>query len=216
MPFFPTPSFKSRSAFSLVELLVTMALIALLATLSVPALSSRNRAAGVHRAGFEVSSLLEQARSHAMAHNTYTWVGFAPQEDGTLKVGVVAAKNGEAAPAVSDASAPNSDVIALGKLYSLQQVSLCAPPQSGERPVARDEGQLGSVATAIRPFSIGQGSRKVEFDKYVVQFNSRGEARISSSVQPLVEIGLCSAQDPDNYAAIQIGGLSGSVMSYRP
>jgi prepilin-type N-terminal cleavage/methylation domain-containing protein len=210
------PQLASRPAFSLVELLVTMALIALLATLSMPALTSRNRTAGIHRAGYEISGLLEQARAHAMAHNTYTWVGFAPQADGTLTVGVVAARNGDAAPAVTDASAANSDVIALGKLYSLPQVSLCAPPPSSERPPARDEGQLDSVTAAIRPFSIGQGSRKVTFDKYVVQFNSRGETRISSRVQPLIEIGLCSTQDPANYAAVQIGGLSGSVTSYRP
>lgn len=211
-----TPRSKFCPGFSLVEVLVTMALIALLATLSMPALSSRNRSAGVHRAGYEISSLLEQARAHAMAHNTYTWVGFSPQADGALKIGVVASRNGEAAPAITDASAANSDVIALGKVYSLDQVSLCAPPSSPERPVARDEGQLDSVTSAIRSFSIGQGDRKVTFDKYVVQFNSRGETRISSSVLPLIEIGVCSTQEPANYAAVQIGGLSGSVASYRP
>lgn len=195
---------------------MAMAIIAVLATVSLPALGSSNSAAGIRRAGYEVSGILEQARSHAMAYNTYTWVGFAPQPDGTLVVGVVAAKNGEAAPLVTDTAASNADVTALGRLCSLPQVNLFVPPPSSARPSTRADGQLGSLQTAIHPFVIGQGGRKISFDKYVVQFNSRGETRISPSVQPLIEIGLNSSQNPANYAAVQIGGLSGSVMSYRP
>ncbi len=64
-------------AFSLVELLVVLAVMAILIYLTFPAigsiLQSRTFAGGL----YDVSGLLQLARSEAVSRHTYVWVGFA-------------------------------------------------------------------------------------------------------------------------------------------
>src|SRR5688572_13635338 len=67
---------KYNRAFSLVEILTVLTLVALVTSFSIPAFNSlggsRNMAAGI----YEVSGLLEFARNEALARQTYVWVGF--------------------------------------------------------------------------------------------------------------------------------------------
>ncbi len=65
------------AGFSLVELLGVIAVIGVLMLLAVPAITSLNRAGQMGNAVDEVASLIELARTEAMARNTYVWVGFA-------------------------------------------------------------------------------------------------------------------------------------------
>ena len=75
---------------------------------------------------------------------------------------------------------------------------------------------------AILTFKIGSGSHQVEFNQQVIQFNSRGEAKMKAdTLLKTMEIGLQTAssgtiRNPENYVAIQLGGLSGAVVLYRP
>lgn len=64
-------------AFTLVELLVVVAVISVVLAFAVPAITSLTRARGVDRAVAEVASLLELARAEAMATRSYVYVGFA-------------------------------------------------------------------------------------------------------------------------------------------
>lgn len=76
----PAPAMKStffraqQRAFSLTEILVVMGIIAMLATLSLPALNSLSRAGTVNKAIVDLSGTIEVARQYAMANNTYTRV----------------------------------------------------------------------------------------------------------------------------------------------
>lgn len=96
--------------FSLVELLVVMSIVMVLAAGSVTAFrsigSSQNMAQGI----YEISGLLEHARSEAVSRQTYVWVGFANKvENGqsVLVAGSVCSLDGSA-----DSSASNLRPIA--------------------------------------------------------------------------------------------------------
>ena len=78
----PPPAFtlakprEGQGAFTLVELLVVVAIIVVLMLLLTPAFTSLKSAGDVTSAAYTIKGVLEQARTYAMANNTYTWVGF--------------------------------------------------------------------------------------------------------------------------------------------
>src|SRR6266536_4983087 len=65
---------------SLIELLVVIAIIVLVTALIVPAFTSIKSGGDVTSAAYTVKGVLEQARTYAMANNTYTWVGFYEED----------------------------------------------------------------------------------------------------------------------------------------
>jgi prepilin-type N-terminal cleavage/methylation domain-containing protein len=72
-----TPKLRGRfSAFTLVELLVVIAIILVLTLLLTPAFTSLKPAGDVTSAAYTIEGALDQARTYAMANNTYSWVGF--------------------------------------------------------------------------------------------------------------------------------------------
>lgn len=75
------PRQRSR-AFTLIELLVVIGIVVVVFSLLAPALSGFKNAADVTTAGYVLAGYLEQARNHAMAHNTYVWVGLYEEAAG--------------------------------------------------------------------------------------------------------------------------------------
>ena len=195
-------------AFSLIELLVVVAIMGILAALIVPAFNSIGTARGVTKAGADISSILEQGRTYAMANNTYVWVGFQSEGD-DLVAGVVASPSGRAAAL---------DLVEISPLRRWQGVSLEVIPGVGGRPASGANGQLASLSLPIRTFSTVSGGRRRDFEKFVVQFDKVGAARIAGGhAVRVIEIGLVPKfGSSNNYAAVQIGGLTGGVKLYRP
>ena len=75
--FLISTSQRERSrAFTLLELLVVISIIAILSVLVVPAFTNIKRGNDITTAAYTISSVLEQGRNYAMANNTYVWVGF--------------------------------------------------------------------------------------------------------------------------------------------
>ncbi|MGB8352335.1 MAG: prepilin-type N-terminal cleavage/methylation domain-containing protein [Chthoniobacteraceae bacterium] len=72
----------ATKAFTLVELMVVIAIMVALAALAVPAFTAIKGSSDVTKAVYDISGALDQARTYAMANNTYTWVGFF-EEDGS-------------------------------------------------------------------------------------------------------------------------------------
>jgi prepilin-type N-terminal cleavage/methylation domain-containing protein len=102
---------QRRGAFTLLEMLVVMGIIALLMVLVAPAFTSLKSAGDVTNAAYGIQGLLDNARTYAKANNTYVFVGFAEVDSsvdssvtpqvttgsapyGRVAVAVVASKDG--------------------------------------------------------------------------------------------------------------------------
>src|SRR5450432_230376 len=67
----------ARRAFTLIELLAVMGIMIIMLALLVPSITGIKGASDLTKAAYGVSDFLEQARSYAMANQTYVFVGLA-------------------------------------------------------------------------------------------------------------------------------------------
>lgn len=93
-------------AFTLLELLLVIALIAILMVLVTPAFTTIKSGNDVTTAAYTIKGVLAQARTYAQANNTYAWLGFyeengsisstnpASAGNGRLVLSIVASKDG--------------------------------------------------------------------------------------------------------------------------
>src|SRR2546430_6480599 len=72
-----------QSGFSLMELMLVIAVMIIVAALMAPAFTSIKSAGDVNSAAYTIKGVLEQARTYAMANNTYTWIGFYEEDAST-------------------------------------------------------------------------------------------------------------------------------------
>ena len=77
-----TDNWSKVGGFTLVELMIVTGIIAILMVWVAPAFTNLKGAGDVTSAADTIKGVLEQARIHAMANNTYTWIGFY-EEDGS-------------------------------------------------------------------------------------------------------------------------------------
>lgn len=72
--------FRSRPrqglGYTIMELLSVIAIMTILAVLALPAFTSMATAGSMTSASYAISGAMQSARSYAMAHDTYTWLGF--------------------------------------------------------------------------------------------------------------------------------------------
>jgi len=72
-----------KSGFTLIELMVVMGIIGILLVLMAPAFTTIKSGADATSAAYTVKGVLDQARTYAMANNTYAWVGFFEEDVST-------------------------------------------------------------------------------------------------------------------------------------
>jgi len=69
-----TPQRERASAFTLLELLIVVGIIALLLVLMAPAFTYIKGGTDVTSSAYTIKDVLDTARTYAKANNTYTWV----------------------------------------------------------------------------------------------------------------------------------------------
>lgn len=228
-------------AFSLIELLSVMAIVGMLAVASVPAMNSINGAGRLSKAATDIGSTLEQARSYAMANNTYVFVGFSEVDGlssdsgsqtspGTGRVVVVVASSKDGSKSMAA-----TNLVALLKprkfdnMHVVDPMGSSALPNSGNlaRPVVDSASNIGSgqfTSSDVLQWPIGTSGAPVYSFAKIVQIDPNGTA---SSVQAAgdfskwMEIGLVEAKGNTvplsaNGAVVLLDGVTGSVKIYRP
>jgi prepilin-type N-terminal cleavage/methylation domain-containing protein len=211
---------ERASAFTLLELLVVMGIIAILMVLVVPAFTNIKSAGDVTSAAYTIKGVLDQARTYAMANNTYTWVGFYEEDvstastnpatpgTGRIVMSIVASKDGTTVyDPNSLAKIDTAKLSQVGKLTKIENVHLATfTDGSGtgstfatRPPVTYDTARIGNTTPpnpSLTPFQYPVGNpepvAQYTFVK-VVQFGPRGEARIDNtnySLKTAAEIGM--------------------------
>jgi len=147
----PPPSrTKGFFGFSLIELLVVIAIISMLMALAIPAI--RGTQGDVTKAAFTISGVLEQARTYAIANNTYVWVGFF-EEDGSS---AASAQPGTGRVVISVVASKD------GTRYSDAQVDASTPPAFGTEAAAaspaRNQVALFPISKLIKLDNMHLGS----------------------------------------------------------
>jgi prepilin-type N-terminal cleavage/methylation domain-containing protein len=161
-------------AFTLVELLVVMAIILVLIGIATPVVTAIKTAGDVNTAVYGIAGILEQARTYAMANNTYVYVGLeevnvglpsntSPQQSGSGRVAVAVVATKDGTQGFSTSSLQNwssayptfeQDLAVVGKplvFDNLHVPDLGAPPASGN--MARPN--VSAEDTANVSYSIG-------------------------------------------------------------
>jgi prepilin-type N-terminal cleavage/methylation domain-containing protein len=144
---------ESVRGFTLFELLVVMALIAILMVLIAPAFTNIKSGTDVTSAAYTVKSVLDSARTYAKANNTYTWVGFYEEDVskssttpassgvGRLVMSIAASKDGTmlytgnlTSSLTLDASPNQAALIQVGKLVKIDNLHLKTFPAATSTP----------------------------------------------------------------------------------
>jgi prepilin-type N-terminal cleavage/methylation domain-containing protein len=226
---------KSRHGFTLIELLVVMGIMSIMVAILVLAVPAIKGSQDITKSSDDIQGVLEQARTLAMADNTYVWVGFFeenPNSIGTAGVGqavisVVSSSDGtqlftNSNPPTVLPSASLTQVNKLMKLPSLHLDILSAAAVT--RPsVPANTYQIGSSSFSNNIyFTYPLSGSQYKFYN-IIQFNPQGDAtRIADTPTQVIEVGLRPAHgnvataSSKNVVAIQVAGIGGHVTVYRP
>ena len=159
-PFSPN---RSLSAFTLIELLIVTFMITLLMLLLAPAFKSLKGAEDTTVAAYVIKDVVEQARSNAMANNTYTWVGFY-EEDGSV-------------PSASPTATPGNGRVVMSIVASIDGTNIYGSNTSGtiDPTKLRQIGRLVKLDNVHLPlFAIGTGTGETFETRPAVQFDPTG------------------------------------------
>lgn len=226
---------RTKDAFSLIELIVVVAIMILVAAFIAPAFTSIKGAGDVTSAAYTIKGVLEQARIYAIANNTYTWVGFAgsvgASVTGQVSIAVVASNDGTQLGTDTTTTSPlligsgTGTVVQLGKLVRLDNAHIGdtgVPTNDGtefeSRPNVAAVYRVSSSGDTAHPFTVQQTT----FNRWI-RFSPRGEPVVkggTTQIAQYAEVGLLPTHGPalaitPNIAAIEISGFGGNLRIYR-
>jgi type II secretory pathway pseudopilin PulG len=223
-----TRTSRQLAAFSIIELLVVVAIIAIMMVFVAPSISSLFGAQGVAKATADGAGILEMARMEAMARKTYVYVGFAGLTNSLgnleLRIGAVASLDG-----TSETSEAN--LRAISRLVKIDRVALAG---SGDLPGldvptgVTPDSFVNRFPSFAEQFPSSSGFRVGEQDftsMPVMIISPHGELlETSNAIEPLpfAVVGSRPGRgrepeaNPSNWAALVYHGGTGNVQTLRP
>ncbi len=191
---------------SLIELLLVIALVGLMMTLSVPAFVSIAQGSGMKRAIVGVSDSLEQARTEAMAQSTWVLVGISPDTTTmppNLTIMTMASRDGTTNTATANLQA-------MTKPIRVENVKLLDSPTGwATNAVLLKDSKFEFTGTVA--------GKPRKFTGTVIAFSPQGEATLnSSSLSSWIEVPLQEFRGgremTEKTASIRVSGPSGQVV----
>lgn len=236
----PYPRSLRQGGFSLVELLLVLAIMAILASLAIYSLRGINSSGNFNKAVAEISGILEQGRSYAMAQNTYVWIVLyetAPANspkvvfvsafssgDGTDPFGWPSTAATVTVPPGTVNGTTLSQIIRVHRYKGLNLETTAMPtaPSGAGTPATNPAAPVFQFTTQSDSGPIqlaGTGSGTVS-TYWLIQFTPTGAARTGASPVDSVWMGLQpslsgTVVDTNNVASIKVSGLTGAVTVYR-
>jgi len=219
MPLQKIPSIRnSPLGFSLIEILLVIALIAMITTLAIPAISSIGQARGVSEAGFQFASAIEQARAVAIARQTYVWLGIETNTSSgsrDLLLGTMYSKDGS-----TNTNATNLQPSS--KALTIERVGIAkATPSATSAPASTTDISTNSAGAKFSighaQFSSGRTLLFAPSDEVALAAPAAGtEFRF----EPLLSIGLLAARgtdylDTNNPVDVIVDGSIGIPQIFR-
>ena len=209
----------ARAGFSLIELLVVVAIIAMIWTIAVPAANSMMMASRLSYASADLTALISQARQTAIARNHTVEVRFYqfgdPEIPGETALNPDIGKframqlfeygeNGLAIPVTKVERLPDGIVLdsnlKLSTLFDPKQKKTFAPPLDAQVPLPRGVGvRYKCMAFQFMP----SGSTKLGFGKWFVTLHKATD-------------GDNLRKPPANYVTVQVEAVTGAVKAHRP
>lgn len=218
MKSFPAQSFPAR-AFSMVELLVVVAIFTILAVLTAPALPGLLGAKGVSKAASDVSSLFELARTEAVARSTFVFMGF---EETTNSSGIPELRVSAAA---SPDGSTTTGLIPVSRMVRLPNIRLVGYSDipSSLKVAATNATNPSSYVVAIDPPGIVFTNGTQIFNGTMLVVSPEGELLSSPDSRvfmPMAHVGLVQTRgttlSTTDGAIVSLDGGSGATTITRP
>lgn len=127
---------RRSPGFTLLEMLIVVAIVGLLLVLIAPAFTTIRSGADATSAAYTIKGVLDTARTYAKANNTYTWVGFYEEDasqastnqatpgNGRIVMSIVASKDGTKVYDSNSTSIDPTRLIQVGKLVKIDNLHL--------------------------------------------------------------------------------------------
>ena len=215
-------SLRSQKGFSLVELLCVIAIMSLMASVTWPAIVGVMSGNRLTNNAYELSGLIQQARTAAVSQHTYVWLGFYSytSPEGAQSLAVVSLSDNSGLSTDIQTDIQNDNYRLSAKPVILNSVALATAQNYAALPGldTTDNTDAGSQSYSFQ-FSI-PGHANATFSDVIV-FGPDGQVWLPSSSGALPQypvqcVGVGLNATPISSAklhtiAVQAHGLSGQV-----